>query len=320
MEFKARISYKVISSLMMALVLGIFVVFNGRNIPDSWNFIFILIALFLVLRLAFYGRYIYLFLNKKPALVVTESYIYDAVNDIRFNRDEIDTVFDDNGYLFLKLHNKEENSEDTPPQYKINLELININYDKVEEIIGSFDKRSQISEANPHSVKELSYKFKWGRKTLWFTFQFVFWCVFPFVSHFTERHKDYYLILFFLIMLSITVLPKTIRFLYFWIAGRTVLTANRSFIYDQFKNIKYYWNDIDEVVVTGDYMAVKLYHPEKYLDEVKNLIQRSFKKMRYDYFHKKPSYSINLDIVDVKAEDYQKFLNDLNAFSIAAES
>src|ERR1700722_6731027 len=138
MEFKARISYKLASLLVMALFLIAFEFFNARNIPDSWSVLFMLIPVFLIIRLLFYSKYIYLFLTKKPALVITESYIYDAVKDIKFYRDEIDTLYDDNGYLWLKLiepKHSTENEGDKATLFKINLDLIEIDVDKLTEII-----------------------------------------------------------------------------------------------------------------------------------------------------------------------------------------
>lgn len=322
MEFKPRISYRLASSLVMVLFLVAFEIFEAHNIPGSWSVLFMLIPLFLVIRLLFYSKYIYMVFSKKPALVVTENYIYDAVNDIRFNRDEIDTLYDDNGYLRVKLIGHEENSHDTyvaPAVYKIDLELIDISYDKLVAVISDFNKREQTNQANADTASEIVYQFKWGRRALWFVFQFVVWCAIYLLQKRTLHQNGYFFAVFVLILLSLIALAKTVKFVYFWIAHKPVLTANRSFIFDQFQNIKYYWNDVDEIVITGEYMVVTLYHPEKYLDEIKNPVQRFFKKWRYERFRKKPSYSINLDIVGVKADEYNSFLNTLNEFSIIAE-
>jgi hypothetical protein len=334
MEFKTRISYKFASMLVMALALAVFGFFYFDDIYGSANLIYILLWLFVVIRLMFYRRYIYLYLSKKPALVTSEKFIYDVVKRIKYDRIDIETTYADNGYLYIQLHDPavylkkigdpawrlminflhEPNSEKKP--FKIDLDLIKIGDDEVTEIIESYEAIDPAEENNTDVSEPITYRFKWGRSAGFLAFQLILFSAIVALNFFGS-HKDYYLAFFILFVAIVTVLPQVIKFFYFWIGNKPVLTANRSFIFDQFKNIKYYWNDIDEIVVTGEYMAVKLYHPEKYLDEVRNPVQRFFKKWRYNRFHKKPNYGINMDIISVRAEEYNNFLNTLNQFSIA---
>jgi hypothetical protein len=333
MEFKTRISYKFASTLVMALALVVFGFFYADNISKSGDLIYILILLFIVIRLLFYRRYIYLLVNEKSAVVVTQNYIYDVAKDIKYYRDQVETLYEENGYLCLKLYDPvfylskigdpiwrfiinftyAPNRRKTP--YKIDLDLIKISEDELAEIIDDYAVDPPENEAERNCLDFITYRFKWGRGAGFLMFQLIlFSCIAA--LNFFGNHKNYYLSFFFLLVAIVTVLPRLIKFFYFWIGSKPVLTANRSFIFDQFKNIKYYWNDIDEIVVTGEYMVVKLYQPEKYLNKVKNPVQRYFKKRRYNRFHKKLYYSINLDIVGVKAADYSRFLNTLNEFSL----
>lgn len=320
MEFKTRISYKVVSSLVMALVLVAFELFNGGNITDSWNVIFIIIAVFLVIRLMLYGKYIYLYLSKKSALVIAENYIYDAVKDVKYYQNEIVTLYDDNGNLYLKLIDQNHSTQgdyDNSTLFEVDLDLIDIDYNKLSEIIGNFGKKPQTSDGAIDEISDLSYQFKWGSKTIWNLIWLVVMAAGNVLS--IVLNKDYFLI-FILLFLFAVILPQTIKFFYFWISKKPVFTANRSFIYDHFNNIKYYWVDINELVVANEYMAVKLYHPENYLDNVKNPFRRVIRKLMYNLFHINPRYGINMDIIDVPAEENQNFLNNLDTFSATAVS
>lgn len=96
-----------------------------------------------------------------------------------------------------------------------------------------------------------------------------------------------------------------------------MLTANESFIFDHYENIKYYWDDIEEADSVGRSLQIHLFEPQKYFKEIKSPFYRFFSKLNYKLFKAKSIYTIDLSMLDT---DKGELLNTLNDFSIAAEN
>jgi hypothetical protein len=104
------------------------------------------------------------------------------------------------------------------------------------------------------------------------------------------------------------------------VKNKPAFTANISFIFDQYQNTKYYWEDIEEVIASDDYLQIKLTEPLKYLDKIGNPSRKFMKKLGYKLFKIKPSYSINIGILNIEKGGDEEFVEALNQFSITAES
>lgn len=110
----------------------------------------------------------------------------------------------------------------------------------------------------------------------------------------------------------------TIQYLYIKLGKRPVLTINEAYIFDDLSNIKYYWNDISEVVETNDYLSIHLYQPTKYLYKIYNPLRWLVAVVTLGFFEKSSPYDIRLHMLDIP--NRIEFLEALNKFSIAAEA
>lgn len=338
MEFKSRISYNFISKVLVAIIalcIAIFGVFKTSYISEGFVFIYIAVFFIVILRLIMYRRYIYLHFFKKPVLVIDESYIYDVVAGIKYYLKDIDFVYENNAYLYIKLHypaeylNKigdpikrfilnvdyEPNAKETP--YKINLDFVKVDLNVLLELLDDFTIKA--TQAEIHTGKSgdaITFNFKWGRTLNLRVFQLTLFSLIMIVYAFGS-HKDYTIAFIYMFTL-VTLTPGLIKAFVYSGQKKSTLSANGSFIFDQYKNIKYYWADIEEINVSDDFLFVKLFEPEKYIRDVKNPFSKFFKRAGYYLFKIRPSYSINMNIIDVKKEEKTKFLDMLNEFSMAA--
>jgi hypothetical protein len=107
MEFKARASSTFVMNMILialAMGMGIFSFFYTGFRYDFFKYSYILWLSIGFVRLRTYRRYIYLVLYNKPTLVVNESYIYDLANEIKYYWEDIDEIYEDNAYLYIKLY------------------------------------------------------------------------------------------------------------------------------------------------------------------------------------------------------------------------
>jgi len=273
---------------------------------------------------------------KRPALITTEDYIYDVVADIKYSRQDIEEIYEKNAYLYITLNapmaylNKigdpvkrlianidyEPDSKET--SYKINLDLIDIDQDTLWEILDDYDIKT-IATENLNVKDSITYGLKWGRNFWSWLFGMLVGLI-AIIFNLFGHYKDYVIGSIYLFLIIIIVLPRLNKLCYFWIKKKPTLSVNESFIFDQYDDVKYYWKDIAEIIASEDLLQIKLYEPEKYIDKVKNPFRRFIKQIWYKHFNKNPSYSINLDMVDIKEEERKKFIDTLNALSLAAEA
>lgn len=97
-----------------------------------------------------------------------------------------------------------------------------------------------------------------------------------------------------------------------------MLTINESYIFDHFENIQYYWNDIEEVVTTNAALDIRLYKPAKYFPKIRNPFWRVITKIKYNRFNAKSLYKIDLNMLDIKKGENEKFLQILNEYSLSS--
>ena len=103
---------------------------------------------------------------------------------------------------------------------------------------------------------------------------------------------------------------------YFKILKKPIFIANKVYLLDRYKNTRYDWADIDEVIAGDTSLSIKLYRPEQYIARVKNPLFRLLKWVRLKVFNKKPNYWIDLRIIDIEKGGKDKFLKALNECSI----
>ena len=103
---------------------------------------------------------------------------------------------------------------------------------------------------------------------------------------------------------------------YFKILKKPIFTANKVYLHDRYKNIRYDWSDIDEVIAGDSALTVRLYRPEQYITKVRNPIFRLLKWVRLKVFNKKPNYWIDLRLLDIEKGGRERFLMALNDCSI----
>jgi hypothetical protein len=160
----------------------------------------------------------------------------------------------------------------------------------------------------------MTYYAKLGRAF----FNQLFWLTYAASWIIIKLHKFGYWDLVF-VLLALMTLPVVIMLGYFKLFKRPIFKANEAYIFDCYNNIKYYWDEIEEVIPTADdFLQIKLYEPEKHLNKIKNPFQRFFREIGYRIFKKKPTYRINLAIIDIKKGENKNFLDMLDDYSVEA--
>jgi hypothetical protein len=161
MEFKTRISSTFIMNMfLIALALGMAVIsfFYASFRYPFFHYSYLIWLIIAYVRFRTYRRYIYLILNNKPVLIINESYVYDGAKKIKYYWKDIEEVYDDNAYLYLKLHNPEEylnklgnpanrftsevfsNVHKTP--FVINTDMVNVNANVFLEILNNYSDQA----------------------------------------------------------------------------------------------------------------------------------------------------------------------------------
>jgi hypothetical protein len=321
---------------VLVLAMTFFIFLYTSYLSDSFKYCWTLLLGIALARLIVYRRYVYLTFYKKPILITNENYIYDVATETKYYWTDIEEVLIDNAYLYLTLYdpasylnkigdpvkryfinlNYDPGKKRSP--YRIDLDWIDLNQDDLLEILDDHIPKETEPEKASAISDSVSYNFKWGRSFVWNLSWQLFFGFFIILNP-AGHNRDNILVYIYLFLLITLVLPWLIKFFYFGIRKKLVLTVNGSFIFDHYENIKYYWDDVEEVIASGDYLHIKLYEPEKYLDKCQNPFRRFLKKKVYQLFKIKPSYGINLDIINIKKDEQKKFLDTLNAFSMTAE-
>lgn len=113
---------------------------------------------------------------------------------------------------------------------------------------------------------------------------------------------------FFSVLLTVVVVPKLLKYLYYAVTKKPMLTVTDVYIFDHFNGLKYCWADIDFIDPYDDYLSLNLYDPRKYIRSSRNKLTRSFLKRRIG----------RIDTSDLKIEKgkYASFLKSLNNYSL----
>src|SRR5258708_7761657 len=111
MEFKTRISNTFIMNMFMialALLMAYCTFFHRGFRYEIFNYSYVVWLFIAFIRLRNYRRYIYLMLLNKPVLIVNETYIYDLAKNVKYYWKDIESIYEDNAYLYIKLYKPDE--------------------------------------------------------------------------------------------------------------------------------------------------------------------------------------------------------------------
>lgn len=111
----------------------------------------------------------------------------------------------------------------------------------------------------------------------------------------------------------------TWRFLYLILFKKPALSINEDCIFDRMDNVKYNWNDIDEVIESNTLLRIKLRDPRKYLNRIGDPFQRCIALLTFWLYDKKSPYVINLSLLDANNKELLKTLNLYMAQSVGGE-
>lgn len=136
--------------------------------------------------------------------------------------------------------------------------------------------------------------------------------------HFDYRTRTGFEWVFFFIFFWSLFLPQLLTVLYFVLLKKPIFTANELYIYDHYEGIKYYWEDIEEIVADLDNIEVKLIDPVSYLKNRKRLFSKFRAMIKYYIFNSKPKFIIDTQFIIIKKGEHKLFIDALNNLSITA--
>ena len=150
MEFKIKQSSTFamnICLIILALGMAVFCFFVKNEL---FHYTYILWLFIAALRLAVYKNYFLLIFRNRPVLEANEIYIFDLANNIKYYWEDIDEIYEDNAYLYLKLYNPNKYLEKirnplkrfiigvSGALFKINIDMVNINHLALIEILDNY--------------------------------------------------------------------------------------------------------------------------------------------------------------------------------------
>lgn len=128
------------------------------------------------------------------------------------------------------------------------------------------------------------------------------------------KHSDYWGAGF-MAILWIVIIHNLFRQVRFKLSGQPAFTANKIFIYDHFKNKKYFWEDIEEVEISRRTMYIYFYDPQKYGKRVGRI--SAFLIREGLTGREREACTIDLEHFAIPKRERQKFLDKLDRLSIA---
>ena len=115
--------------------------------------------------------------------------------------------------------------------------------------------------------------------------------------------------------------PFLVKHIAFYVINKPMLTINESYIFDHYNDRKYYWNDIEDMIVTGpcDLLQIYFYEPKIYPRTITNPIEKFLPSIIKRKPKRNDSYFIDLSMVTFRWDKYDQFVDALNDYSIKAE-
>jgi hypothetical protein len=160
------------------------------------------------------------------------------------------------------------------------------------------------------------FKLSWG--FLWNIFGYLLFSFFAWIHVIGPRHSsvgsfDFYFYLsagIIWLLIIIIGLVRMYAIIGLVLKKHPLLEVNEVWLYDYVNDIKFYWDDIEEISNDEYVLLLKAYDPSKYLNQFRRPID-SF----YSYSKKKKVFKISLDYIKA---DLKNLGETLNNFSIQA--
>jgi hypothetical protein len=115
---------------------------------------------------------------------------------------------------------------------------------------------------------------------------------------------------------AVIVIPKILSAVYLKLFKKPAITVNEDYIFDHYKIMKYYWEDIDEVIASDAMLDIRLKEPQKYFKKIKNPFRIIFILLKYKVFKNQSLFTIDVQLLDIEKGKNKAFLDKLDELSI----
>jgi hypothetical protein len=147
----------------------------------------------------------------------------------------------------------------------------------------------------------------------------VIWLILPILYAVKSYHQTGKFDLFWILMTLLFWcghLRPVLTIFFLKVLNRPILTANDNFVFDHYQGVKYYWEDIDEIVADYETLHVQLNEPRKYINQIP--YYRLIDSLKYRLFKIKPDFSIDMYLIKIKKGENKLFLEKLDECSLAS--
>ena len=164
MEFHTRISGTFVMNMIFILLAFCMAVYSAVYANLSHSFFRYLYVVWLIIgltRFMIYRNYFNFVAGRKTILIVNETFIYDLANNIKYNWEDINSVNEDNAYLYINLRNPNEymagiknplkrlRKRLTGESFRINIDMVNVNPNVLLEILEEYsDEAIEIEKSS----------------------------------------------------------------------------------------------------------------------------------------------------------------------------
>lgn len=159
----------------------------------------------------------------------------------------------------------------------------------------------------------MKYYFKFGKRLKYNTFNVLVWlticCIHVFWPRSSEHGHFYLWIGAFWVIMTFLIVMRNYNLIKVALTKQAVLEVDETCIYDRVNNMKYCWDDIEEVTAIDDILLLSMYQPQGYVAKTS-----AIKRFRI-YSKKKKAFRIDLDCVKSTRKE---LVNTLDDFSIRA--
>lgn len=129
MEFKARAGNTFVMNvclIVLSLLMAVFCFLKFKEgLLEYLALAWVVIAF---VRTRTYAKYFYLYLKNKPVFAVTENHIEDFANGIKYYWCDIQEIYNENAYLYIKLNNPTDYINKIRPVNRFFLEAVSNTY------------------------------------------------------------------------------------------------------------------------------------------------------------------------------------------------
>jgi len=168
MEFQTRISGTFVMNMIFILLAFFMAAYSAVHpilSPSYFRYLFVVWLIIGLTRLISYRKYFNFVAGRKTILTVNESFIHDLANDIKYNWEDINSVYEDNAYLYINLHNpndyvaaiknpfKKLKKQLTGELFRINIDMVNVNPNVLLDILDEYsDEAIEIGKSGKQPI------------------------------------------------------------------------------------------------------------------------------------------------------------------------